>query len=558
MPEIPPSLAHRSARPPELISRPAPRASPPWPSAAPRSAPRSAPGSASGPAVSSAGGVGAEAADAGGAATVNGSPLPLGDPGPHTSALDMLREAGLTGAKEGCGEGECGACTVLLARPGRSSPTAWTAVNSCLMPAAALAGQEVWTAEGLGSPAALHPVQQALADRGGSQCGYCTPGFVCATAAEYYRADREDSFDLQALSGNLCRCTGYRPIRDAVLGLGRPVADDPLLARCADGPPVPGPVVGETYLRPTDLAEALDLLAARPEATVLAGGTDLGVEIGVRGRRPELLVDISRLSGLRGFTCDPQAVQIGAALALSEIENLLGEEVPLLSQAIGRFASRPVRNVATIGGSLATASPVGDLAPVLLALDATLLLVDAAGQREVAVAEWFTGYRTTGLRPGELVAAVRIPRPVPAYSAFQKITKRRWDDISSVAVAIALDLRDGTVARAGIGLGGVAATPLRAHACEAVLTGRPWDDLTVEAAARVLAGTGTPIDDHRAGAAYRSAMLGEALHRFRAELADPSGTDPAGASTAGAGTAGASTAGTDADGTTGDETGERR
>ena len=213
------------------------------------------------------------------AVTVNGTRLPLAGATPTTSALDWLRAQGLTGCKEGCAEGECGACSILVARPGIGVPTEWTAVNACLVPVAALDGQELVTAEGLGTPDALHPVQREMALRGGSQCGYCTPGFVCSMAAEYYRPDRApdspdgargselgaNGFDLHALSGNLCRCTGYRPIRDAAFALGRPPADDVLALRQSDPPPAVLATRlsadGADFVRPAGLAEALDLLA---------------------------------------------------------------------------------------------------------------------------------------------------------------------------------------------------------------------------------------------------------------------------------------------------------
>src|SRR3954451_23211994 len=213
----------------------------------------------------------------------------------HTNALDFLRGCGLTGAKEGCAEGECGACSVMVARPAPdgSEATEWTAINSCLVPAATLDGHEGVTSEGLGTPADLHPVQHEMAERGGSQCGYCTPGFVCSMAAEYYRHDRRPSpsangthgdngFDLHALGGNLCRCTGYRPIRDAAYALGPPVDGDPLaLRRSTPAPPPPPTRVdgdGAAFVRPDDLADALRLLTDE-DATPVAGATDLGVEI---------------------------------------------------------------------------------------------------------------------------------------------------------------------------------------------------------------------------------------------------------------------------------------
>src|SRR3954463_8708308 len=222
------------------------------------------------------------------AITVNGEVIPLTGVDPDTTALDWLRTCGLTGCKEGCAEGECGACSILVARPGLGMPTEWTALNACLIPAAALDGQELVTAEGLGTSDALHPVQAEMAVRGGSQCGYCTPGFVCSMAAEYYRADRmpdgaaaapepehgPNGFDLHALSGNLCRCTGYRPIRDAAYALESPDAGDPIQARQAGAAPAPVETAidsGEgSYVRPTRLDQVLDLLAQHPEARLVA------------------------------------------------------------------------------------------------------------------------------------------------------------------------------------------------------------------------------------------------------------------------------------------------
>ena len=457
---------------------------------------------------------------------VNGAARALEGAAPPTTALDWLRGTGLTGAKEGCAEGECGACAVLLARPGLDAPTEWTAVNSCLLPAASLAGQEVVTAEGLGSPGDLHPVQREMAERGGSQCGYCTSGFVCSMAAEFYRPGRTttaadaatnghergpNGFDLHAMSGNLCRCTGYRPIRDAAYALEEPAEGDPLAARSSNPPPDVQPARRPGWVRPADLAEALAVLASEEGAVVIAGSTDLGVEANLRGSRPPLLVAVDRVEELRSLSADDDVVEIGAALTLSEIERRLGSAVPLLDQVWPQFASRLIRNGATIGGNLGTGSPIGDLPPALLALEAEVVLVSAAGERAVPLAEYFTGYRASVRRDDELIKGVRVPLPLARTVAFHKIAKRRFDDISSVAVAFALDVVDGAVARAAIGLGGVAATPVRARATEEALVGRPWDEPTVAAAARVLGSEGTPIDDQRASAAYRSAMLEQSL-----------------------------------------------
>jgi len=452
------------------------------------------------------------------AITVNGEPRSLAGVPAWTSTLDWLRGIGLTGAKEGCAEGECGACSVLVARPAADGAR-WTAVNACLVPALTLDGQEVVTSEGLGTPDALHPVQREMAERGGSQCGYCTPGFVCSMAAEYYRPSRGDGFDLHAIAGNLCRCTGYRPIKDAAEALGAPPADDPLLARLRDPAPAPVPTRVDGFARPADLAEALTLVRERPDATVVAGGTDWGVEVNLRGARPSYVVAVDRLPELRAFTADERGLEIGAALTLSEAEAALDGRVPMLDEVFDLFASRLIRNSATIGGNLATASPIGDLAPALMALDAEVVLASADGDRSVPVADYFTGYRETVRRPDELIRAVRVPLPVAGISAFHKIAKRRFDDISSVAVGVAIEVTDGVVAAARIGLGGVAATPVRARATEAALEGRPWSGETVRTAAEVLRGEGTPMDDHRASAAYRAAMLGNSLLRLWEEAA---------------------------------------
>jgi xanthine dehydrogenase small subunit len=474
---------------------------------------------------------------------VNGRTRELGEVGGHVTLLEWLRDDGLTGCKEGCAEGECGACAVLVARQDGPDRTRWVAINACLVPAAAFDQQEVVTAEGLGRPGQLHPVQREMADRGGSQCGYCTPGFICSMAAEYYRPGRHASaglngsgtadhehgpngFDLHALSGNLCRCTGYRPIRDAAYALGQPEAADPLAARMAEPAPAAAATTTSSaqggYVRPAGLRAALELLAACPDARVVAGSTDWGVELNIRHARAALTIGIERLEELREFSFGPDRIELGAGLSLSEIESRLDGRVPLLSDMFPQFASRLIRNGATLGGNLGTASPIGDAPPVLLALDASLVLASVTGEgeveREVPMADYFTGYRECVRRPDELITTIRIPLPLAPVTAFHKIAKRRFDDISSVAMAYALALDDdGRVASVRIGLGGVAATPLRATAAEEALRGQPWTRETVAAAADELARAGTPMSDHRASESYRIAMLRNSLLKFYAE-----------------------------------------
>ena len=468
---------------------------------------------------------------------------------PHTNALDFLRGVGLTAAKEGCAEGECGACAIMVARPDPDEGTRWTSINSCLLPAAALDGQEVITAEGLAEGESFHPVQEEMAVRGGSQCGYCTPGFICSMAAEYYRPERAadaaeasaatgsdaadhhcgpNGFDIHSLSGNLCRCTGYRPIRDAAYALGQPDPGDTIAARREQPAPASASTdirradtaTGETgrFRRPSTLAEALDILAAEPEAFVIAGATDWGVEVNIKGARAKSILAIDRLTELRGIRRTADYLELGAAHTLSELERELAGEIPLLGKLIPQFASRLIRNGATIGGNLGTGSPIGDTPPALLALDAELVLASAAGSRVVDLADYFTGYRQTVRSAGELIAAIRIPLPLSPLTSFQKIAKRRFDDISSVAIGYAVNVEDGIVTKARLGLGGVAATPLRARATEALLEGAPWTLETVRGAADTLAAEGTPMDDHRASAKYRTAMLRSSLERFYAEV----------------------------------------
>lgn len=471
--------------------------------------------------------------------TVNGQRRSLNGTPAHTTTLDWLRGSGLTGCKEGCAEGECGACAILVRRPDDDGGSTWTSVNACLLPAAALNGQDIVTAEGLGTPEELHPVQEELAARGGSQCGYCTPGFVCSMAAEFYRRSRPaeashqdepttgcgehgpNGFDLHSLSGNLCRCTGYRPIRDAAYALGVPDADDDLATR--RNQPAPPAVATDLragdgrFVRPSGLAEALELLAEEPEAELISGATDWGVEVNLRGRRAPLVVAIDRLPELNTLSAGKDFVDIGAAVALSDVERRLAGTVPILDQLIPQFASRLIRNRATIGGNIGTGSPIGDAPPALLALVARVVLVSATGTREVHLSEYFTGYRQTVRRPDELIQTIRIPQSSANLSAFHKIAKRRFDDISSVAVGYALEVRDGVVRRARIGLGGVAATPVRARDTEAILTGAAWNDETVQAASASLMREGTPMSDHRASAEYRSMMLANSIRKVYGE-----------------------------------------
>lgn len=451
--------------------------------------------------------------------SLNGRPIDASDADPHQPLLHFLRERGLTGTKEGCAEGECGACAVVVVRRDAQGRTRYEPINSCLVLVGAVADQEVISVEGVARDGTLHPVQQAMVEHGGSQCGYCTPGFVMSLFAEYYRPDREE-FDPESISGNLCRCTGYRPIRDAAKSLGRPVEPDDFKRRLALAPPSAKSVAlqnGHGFFRPTTLAEALSLLDAHPGATIIAGGTDLVVEINQRYRSFQTLISIDEVAELRHFASTDDAFEIGAALTLTEVEQHLDGRIPILSQLFPLFSSRLIRNRATFGGNLMNASPIGDGPPALLALGAEVELTSSRGTRRLPLSDFFVGYRKTRAERGELLTRVFVPRPLPGIARFYKVSKRVLDDISTVAAAFALSIDGGVIREARLAYGGVAATPVRALDAERELTGKPWVEATVQAALPILSQCFKPIDDHRGSAAYRRSMVTKLFQKFFAE-----------------------------------------
>ncbi len=441
--------------------------------------------------------------------------------------LEYLRAHGLTGSKRGCDEGDCGACTVaILDRDTAGRPT-YRAINSCIAPLPTLAGREIVTVEALRG-ASLHPVQSAMVANGGSQCGYCTPGFVVSMFEAYYREDcRGPAGISDQLCGNLCRCTGYRPIRDAAVeALSRRGADpaDPFETRL--GGPVPdlgGVDISSPagrFLRPTSLAGLLDALRLHPGGRLVGGATEIGVEINKKFRAFPVLIATEAVPELARIARTESAWRIGGGATLTAIGDALGGEHPQFARMLGVFASRQIRNRATLAGNLATASPIGDCAPVLLTLDAELVLASAGGERVVPLSDFFIDYRKTALRPGEIILEIVIPRdrgeagPLRRRADFLKVSKRRELDISIVAGAFCVDCDTaGVVRRARLAYGGVAATPRRARRAEAALEGR-----TIEAAAAavgdILRDEYQPIDDLRGGAAYRRGLIVSLWRKF--------------------------------------------
>jgi len=458
---------------------------------------------------------------------LNGENVHVDGESPTTTLLQYLRARGMTGSKEGCAEGDCGACTALFVEKDGSGQPTYRAINTCIALLPMVAGREVVTVEGVGAHGE-HPVQAAMVKHYGSQCGYCTPGFVCSMFEGYYRSDRDPCHINDQLAGNLCRCTGYRPIREAMLEalqtrtgisdakdlfqvrLGRDVATTTALDYRAEG---------KTFLRPTTLGELLELRARHPEAALIAGATEIGVEINKKQSPYPFLISTEGVAELAAIEERDGTWRIGGAATLTAIEEQMGREFPLLQKMLTVFASRQIRSRATLAGNLVTASPIGDMAPVLLALDAELELESAArGRRRFSLAEFFVAYRKTTLLPDEIVRAVyvsRAPASVDRRADSFKVSKRRELDISIVAAAFRVDLdAAGAIQTARLAYGGVAATPLRARKTEAFLAGKPWNSQTVGLACEILGAEFSPIRDVRSGPDYRRGLVVSLFEKF--------------------------------------------
>jgi xanthine dehydrogenase small subunit len=447
---------------------------------------------------------------------------------PTMTVLEYLRDvAHRTGTKEGCAEGDCGACTVALGElTGDGRRVEFRAINSCIRLLPSIDGRELVTVESLSAPAtALHPVQQAMVDEHGSQCGFCTPGFVMSLFALYLRAaapTREQV--LEGLSGNLCRCTGYRPIIDAGCRMGSYPTPEHwaresqyALERCE----LLGEIRREQALQfpgwhsPRSIEELTAALDADPQALILAGATDVGLWITKQLRELPAIIYIGEVAELRGIRRGSEGLTIGAAVSLTDAWHAITLEWPQLRELAQRFGSPPVRNSGTLCGNLANASPIGDSMPVLIALGATLELRSVGGVRELPLEQFYLGYQRKDLHSGEFVSAVRIPAPQQDVQlACYKISKRFDQDISAVCAAFAVQLHSGQVHAARIAFGGMAAVPSRAPSTEQRLLGAPWSEASIEAAVSALAQDFRPLSDMRASEHYRLQTAANLLRRF--------------------------------------------
>ena len=454
-------------------------------------------------------------------------PHALPDVAPDRTLLDVLREdLRCTAVKEGCASGDCGACTVAVAEAEEGGRLHWRAINSCIRLAHSVEGMAVFTAEDIaGEGGRLHPAQRAMLECHGSQCGFCTPGFVMSLFTLHRQRDgaavsRDEA--LHALSGNLCRCTGYRPILDAAQTMHHwpdvPLDESGLLQQlkllAQDGWAPAADSASNFYATPTTLSELLRLRAAHPQALIAAGTTDVGLWVTKQHRRFGQIIDVTRVTELRRIERGAHSLSIGAAASLTEAFDALAESRPQLKPFFDRFAGLPVRESGTLGGNVANGSPIGDSMPLLIALGATLVLASTRGERTLPIEDFYLAYRKTALAPDEVLARIEVPQPTPhEWLRADKISKRFEDDISAVCLAVALQVENGVIHSVRIGACGVAAVPARAIKTEAALAGQQCAEAIFDAAATVLEAEFKPLSDMRASSAYRRAVLGNLLRR---------------------------------------------
>jgi xanthine dehydrogenase small subunit len=452
---------------------------------------------------------------------------------PQRTVLQWLREdQHATGSKEGCGEGDCGACTVVIGSRDDDAPggVRLEAVNSCIQFVPTLDGKALFTVEDVATPEGLHPVQESMVACHGSQCGFCTPGFVMSLWADYENRQaqqgtapsRDEITD--TLSGNLCRCTGYRPIIDAAQAAwNKPcvsMARAPIRAaldELAGQPALEYAIGNNTFFAPRSIDELATLYAARPGARLLAGSTDVGLWVTKQLRELGEIIYLGSVAALARTTQDDEWIEIGAGVSLTDAFATLIADEPQWTELAQRFASVPIRNAGTLGGNVANGSPIGDSMPALIVLGTQVVLQQGTRIREMPLEALYIGYQKNALEPGEFVRALRVPRQGKDYKLFRtwKISKRRDQDISAVCAAFALNFdNDNIIIEARIAFGGMAATPKRAAAAEAALAGKALSAESVRAAMQALSSDYQTLDDMRASAAYRMQVAQNLLWRL--------------------------------------------
>ena len=451
---------------------------------------------------------------------LNGAPVTLSQISPTTTLLDWLREdRGLTGTKEGCNEGDCGACTVMITDEDGSR-----ALNGCILFLPQIAGKHVTTVEGLCTPdGTRHPVQDAMITHHGSQCGFCTPGFVVSMATAHLNGATDH--DTQ-LAGNLCRCTGYAPIiRAAQAAEDKPVPEHLLfLAETLPGGPEAEPPKSTASAPDAPyvfVPSGSDALAAwyseNPDATLIAGATDVGLWVTKQFRDLGKVAFLNQCADLRGITQTEDEVRIGAMTTISQLETAIAPLHPSFATMLRRYGSTQVRNAATIGGNIANGSPIGDGPPALIALNATLHLRCGDDRRSLPLEEFFLAYSKQDRARGEFVEAVSIPKQTDTLRCY-KLSKRFDQDISAVCGCLSLTLEAGRITTARVAFGGMAGTPMRAAKAEAALVGQPFSEATMRVAMQAMAGDFTPLSDMRASASYRLRTAQNMLLRYFHDL----------------------------------------
>ena len=453
---------------------------------------------------------------------------------PTTTVLNYLRSLPAhKGVKEGCAEGDCGACTVVVAGVDANNTLRYNAVDSCLMFLPMLHGKQLITVENLKDEAGtLHPVQRAMVETGGSQCGYCTPGIVMSLFALYKNSQNPSHREIEdALGGNLCRCTGYKPIIEAATrscvhdGVDHftnneaPVIE---LLKLIPQQSIHIQTDRQQYFRPVSLGEAIALKHQHPEATVICGATDIALRITKNHEEILNIIDLSGVDELKAIVENETSVSVGAAVSLSDVMPGIEKDFHALYEMLQVFGSEQIRNLATIGGSLGTASPIGDIMPVLMAYDAKIMLESLNGRREVPLDRYVTGYRQTVRKSDELITSIVIPKPVKGtFIRSYKISKRKDLDISTVSGGFALALNDGRIVKdIKLVYGGMAERTKRATNAEQFLAGKPWNRETVEKAMFFVDQDFTPISDARSGAEFRKVVARNLLLKFWSETAE--------------------------------------